>query len=299
MLDLKKYAVLLDKYLTKRSKHYEGLMTKLYKWLIGKILKDVGDIYQKYERDGGLQRQDMMKYKRLDKFKRSILLHVNSMSKDKKKLLEKQLEESYEYSYDWMAWAIQKETSAKFPHVIGREEIKKRAAENEVTHIKLNDTLEKHRKTIVKEINKTVERGINEGLSYKQMADNLTDTLDGDRQKAIRTARTETHRVREQGVLDVAKRANDGGVVMAKEWMSMHDEKVRSEHSVLDGQTVPVNEDFEYMGHKAQGPSMFGVPSLDINCRCVTGFTVMAIKAQSDGDLAKRTFEEYREHKAE
>lgn len=296
MINLKKYAAMLDKFLMKRSKYYESAIKKIYETMINGILKEMGGIYKRFEKNGKLKRADMLKYKRIDALKRNLLLHINTMSKAKQDVLRKQLEESYEYSYDWMAWAIQKETMVEFPHVIGKEEISKRAQENKVADLKLPETLERHRKTIVQKVNQTVDKGIKESYTYEQMADELTDTLDGDYQKAVRTARNETHRVREQGMLDVAERADEGGVVMVKEWMSMHDERVRDSHVVLDGQQVPVKGGlFEFQGHTAAAPSGFGVPSLDINCRCMIGYKVSSIRAQTDEQLARRTFEQYKE----
>ena len=44
------------------------------------------------------------------------------------------------------------------------------------------------------------------------------------------------------------------------------DKKTRKAHRLLDGQEL--DESFEINGHKAMYPSNFGIPSLDINCRC-------------------------------
>ena len=46
------------------------------------------------------------------------------------------------------------------------------------------------------------------------------------------------------------------------------DKKTRKAHRLLDGQIRELDEPFEINGHKAMYPSNFGIPSLDINCRC-------------------------------
>ena len=46
------------------------------------------------------------------------------------------------------------------------------------------------------------------------------------------------------------------------------DKKTRKAHRLLDWQTRELDEPFEINGHKAMYPSNFGIPSLDINCRC-------------------------------
>ena len=54
-----------------------------------------------------------------------------------------------------------------------------------------------------------------------------------------------------------------------KQWITQQDERVRVSHKVLDGQTIPVDEDFNVSGNSASYP---GDPRLPIgekiNCRC-------------------------------
>lgn len=46
------------------------------------------------------------------------------------------------------------------------------------------------------------------------------------------------------------------------------DKKTRKAHRLLDGQIRELDNPFKIYGHKAIYPSNFGIPSLDINCRC-------------------------------
>lgn len=46
------------------------------------------------------------------------------------------------------------------------------------------------------------------------------------------------------------------------------DKKTRKAHRLLDGQVRELDESFVIDGHKAMYPSNFGIPGLDINCRC-------------------------------
>lgn len=90
----------------------------------------------------------------------------------------------------------------------------------------------------------------------------------------VRIIETESHRVYNDSILDVGERADrkQGGVT--KTWFTMQDEKVRSEHQYLEGMTVGVNDYFyTYDGHAAKYPGGFGIPELDINCRCAIWIT--------------------------
>ena len=46
------------------------------------------------------------------------------------------------------------------------------------------------------------------------------------------------------------------------------DKKTRKAHRLLDGQIRELDEPFKINGHKAMYHSNFGIPSLDMNCRC-------------------------------
>lgn len=56
--------------------------------------------------------------------------------------------------------------------------------------------------------------------------------------------------------------------VPRKMWLSTRDSAVRDAHAGLDGEVKDRGVAFEAEGSRAQHPGDFGVPSLDINCRC-------------------------------
>jgi phage putative head morphogenesis protein, SPP1 gp7 family len=65
------------------------------------------------------------------------------------------------------------------------------------------------------------------------------------------------------------------GVIEEKEWIATRDDRVRDEHLAMDGQIKPINEPFEAPGgERAMYPGDFGLPELDINCRCTTAAVI-------------------------
>ena len=85
----------------------------------------------------------------------------------------------------------------------------------------------------------------------------------------VRIAETETHRDANTAALDTAKKAG----ATSKTWVTMADDRVRDPHVYLDGITVGIDDEFiTYDGGHAQAPGLFGVPELDINCRCILTF---------------------------
>lgn len=86
----------------------------------------------------------------------------------------------------------------------------------------------------------------------------------GDKESIIRVAETDGHRVYQDGGYQGAK-----GIAKTKTWQTMLDDRVRDQHDYLHGMTVDMDKKFyTYDGASARYPGDFGVPSLDINCRC-------------------------------
>lgn len=89
------------------------------------------------------------------------------------------------------------------------------------------------------------------------------DSLDG----ILRIIDTEAHRDYNTAVYDAGKASGVSG--LRKRWETMKDDRVRDEHQYLEGVTVGMDDYFyTATGEYALHPGGFGVPDLDINCRC-------------------------------
>jgi SPP1 gp7 family putative phage head morphogenesis protein len=124
-------------------------------------------------------------------------------------------------------------------------------------------------KTLQRQINAEISRGIANGYSYNDIARNIANKANMGVNKAIRIARTEGHRISQQATFDAQKGAKERGADIVKQWDSTMDKKTRPNHVKLDGQIREVDEPFEVNGKHAMYPAGFGVPHEDINCRCV------------------------------
>lgn len=99
--------------------------------------------------------------------------------------------------------------------------------------------------------------------------------------RAERIARTES--VGSANAANVAA-YQISGLVDAKEWLAVPDDRTRETHADMDGQKVGINDLFTSpSGRTTQGPGMFGVPEEDINCRC-TARPIVERKAAGDVD---------------
>ncbi len=86
----------------------------------------------------------------------------------------------------------------------------------------------------------------------------------------VRIMETETHRDYNEAALTTARKAG----AKSKTWMTMQDPRVRDAHVPLQSVTVPIDGTFvTWDGYETQAPGMFGVPELDVNCRCTLIFS--------------------------
>lgn len=300
MNKLDKYQKQLKKWQSKRSKSAEKELMTLYRAMVREVLVEVGNLYKKYEKDGVLTFVEMAKYDRLNTFLKSLGTHTTQLNRAYRKSIERVLLDSYEYSYYWMAFSIETVAAASIGTVALTNELMKKALDNPVRGLTLSETLEKNRIDVVYKINQTVKQGLHQGMTYKQMAENLEGTLEGDYNKAMRIVRTETHRVNEQAEIEVMERAHAKGVKSTKEWNCSLDERVRktrkANHRKLHGQKVFVDEMFDLGGSKqGKAPSNTSYPEHDINCRCFLVYDVIAIEAKTNEELANLTFEDWKQ----
>lgn len=298
-MDLEKYSKKLDQWSNKQLSSTEKSIRLFYRKLVKDVLAELGAIYEKYEVDGKLTYAEMMKFDRLKKFTESMSQHINTMSKTTQTSFYALLSRHYAYSYEWMSWAIEKEARVSMQYRSVKADQIKQAIDNPVKGLTLAATLEKNRRDIIYKINQNVTQNLVRGSTYKEMASNLTETFQGDYEKSIRIARTETHRVREAGTLDSVQNANKRGVVMMKKWVNMKDSRVRktskANHMKMDQVKIPVDDLFDLgKGEKTSAPGNSGYAHHDINCRCFLVYEIDRIEGRTNDQLAEQTFEDFR-----
>lgn len=301
--DLQYYFAQLRRIEDNRSKQAEKEIRKLYKDMLKDLQNFIADEYVKLAQDGKLTYEILHGKNEYARFLKEVEKHLNGISPKVSKEIRKTVEEIYKLGYDGMVDAVAKSTTSEdlrkaFKSVPqATPETIKAAVENPVSGLTLNDTLEKNRREIIYDIKKQIGIGLTVGDRMSTMARRIADSLDGDYKKAVRIARTETHRVREEGHLkacleiDSTLEKGTSGKRMYKVWRTMKDERVRpnrmyktkkgwkhgkaggEDHVKMDGVEIPVNEPFKLSGGaKAMSPGQSGVAGHDINCRCTVEY---------------------------
>lgn len=110
------------------------------------------------------------------------------------------------------------------------------------------------------------DKAVNLEIDGKTFRERITEDSTPD--EVLRIIDTEAHRDYNTGVYDAAKVS--GIPSLRKKWRTMMDDRVRDPHSYLEGVEVGIDDRFyTYTGDSALYPGGFGVPELDIGCRCV------------------------------
>ena len=116
------------------------------------------------------------------------------------------------------------------------------------------------------------------GKNWEQRITEYLDDENGTVDDVIRVVDTDMNRIYNDSILNVGERADaeddaeDSGQVkpnVMKTWVTMADDRVRDQHSYLEGMTIPVGRRFyTYTGDSARYPGDFSDPNNNCNCRC-------------------------------
>lgn len=119
-----------------------------------------------------------------------------------------------------------------------------------------------------------IKGGMQKGDSYTKIALSVKDKFGKEVKRPMAMARTEGHRVVEATKHETLKILADEEALF-KTWHNVGDERVRSSHRQMEGETVPFGDEFILpSGAKTMFPGASGVAEEDINCRCYLEYRV-------------------------
>lgn len=148
-------------------------------------------------------------------------------------------------------------------------------------------------KDLQKKIAGEISRGFSTGALYKDVARNVQAVTGISKNKAMRIARTEGHRITETAAHNAQLKAKARGADVVKIWDATLDGKTRDSHMKVDGEIKEVEEKFSN-GLMFPGDSK-GKASEVINCRCRSRtdarWALEAEETKMLGDTSKMTDE--------
>lgn len=281
---------------------------KKYVEILKEVMSDLSKMYMKLEKDGELTYADVKRHRDLERFERRVMAQGNVLGKNNKAIMEKLITDTYDLSYSYMSFSIQKETDLLLknatPHL---PEILDKVVKNPVYGLRLTAAQERDRALIVKGINEAVADGLKAGGTYGEIAKEIQTKFDSSYKRAMVIARTETHRVREQASSESAMNAYEQGIIMNKTWKNMGDERVRpkrgigkgtggtANHVRMEGQKRMADESFDLIPFgQTDSPGNSGIANQDINCRCYASYRVDRLEGKTPKQAATDTENDFK-----
>jgi len=283
----------IDKILNRLLRSTERELLNNYQLSSKKVSNIINKLYERLPKltqeqiDKGMQLTEAKLSGDYQKALNSIKSEIKKLTGRTFSLIETAVLSSYALSYYGEGWALEQPTSLNF----GFQEI----PESKLNSIRYSKKYKKTWKTrnasnnsqMFSKIEDDLTQGLTSGEGVLKTARNIRNRfvefdvinkktrVSGGFTDARRIARTETHRVLNQGRTDAfrfaEKSAKNLGVELRRVLQATLDNRTRSQSAQMDGQVADKNGFFTYPnGVKSDTPGNTGVPKYDINDRETT-----------------------------
>lgn len=257
-----------------------------------KVLQELKNTYEKAKKevqqkiadlDARTDMQNLQSIVYQKKYQEAILTQIdeiiNLLGSNTYDTVEEYIKDSYINGYAGNMWLLQMQTGCTVCVPIDQKKVQ-RAMTNDIhlssKYYKTNPLKGRLVKEDVEALKKSVQSelsaGIVAGKTWKEVAYQVAQGMNSPFKKAMnnamRIARTEGHRVNQQGFLDACYEAKDKGADIVKQWDSTLDGLTRPWHREADGQIRELNEKFIVDGEEMDAPSIGGSARNVCNCRC-------------------------------
>jgi len=273
---------------------FERELLTNYKEALDKIRVDLQKIFDKYSVNGKLTNAEMTKFNRLTKLNDQLTETMGPVFSKNGRLVERLSEVEYQEAFYRYGWAIQQDAQVALKWGLLNDETVKAAVANDLRHIAKTGM----RQNGLLGIRRAVTQGVIQGQSYTKMAKEIKRFIDRSASGYIRIARTEGQRAAVLGQLAAADESEELGVEIKRIWDATLDMATRPEHGDLDGKAAGKDGMFNTSVGPVAGPTLSGVASFDINCRCrvreeVTGFEPKIRRIRDEGLKPYETYKSW------
>lgn len=246
------------------EKNTDKLLLGAYQEANRNIRKEIEDLSLK----GYFTQEEMHKVGRLRTLNKSIDKIINKLINDTNKTLTLTQLSLFKEGFEVTAKEINKYTDVKLSVLLIPEKQVRAVLDNKLDKIGYINRNKVNGNRLKARLRQEIMIGIIEGKDYVRIAKRIEEQAKIGLSNAVRIARTEGHRAREEGNITAMEKGKALGLKIKKKWLSASDKRVRDDHKSLNGQIREMKEPFEINGMTAMYPGMFGVAKEDVNCRC-------------------------------
>ena len=149
---------------------------------------------------------------------------------------------------------------------ISHEDISRAVTHDTKLSQPLYESLGKDVKKLKQQIASELSVGIATSQSYADIHRNITTVAGINKNKAMRIARTEGHRIQQTASYDAQKKAKEKGADIVKQWSAALDGRTRDSHRRVDGEIRELDKSFS---NDLMYPGDPNGPAAEVvNCRC-------------------------------
>lgn len=268
MVKQNKYQLEIEKLLQASERNVSKELYQMYKSLADDISKEIVALQKEIDETDKFPKK--LQKERLEAIRDQMDRKIRIIEQDQRSSIWSFLRYNGDTAYNSLFYEF--EMSQKIPIAFGMLTDKQLNViiNTPVASRKLSTRLKGNARKMKKNLNRVLIQGFGKGLSTQKMARQISDIGGAEYRRALNIARTEAGRVTGVTRQQSQQHAKELGVDTKKKWISTLDGKTRHNHRELDGQVREVDEYFEINGRRALQPHMFGVPSEDCNCRCIS-----------------------------
>ncbi|MFV8290804.1 phage minor head protein [Aerococcus viridans] len=296
MQQLDKWNKELDRLSKKRYKQMDNQLYNAYKDGLKQLKIEIKQYIDAYD---SLSFSQRLQVERQLQVATQINDVINEMGGKEDRLLRSFISDEGTQGYFGTFYALEGAENIQLNFAMLPEDYIEELVNTPVAGKRLSTRLYTNQSKLAQETTTALLQGAFRGEGYAKVAKRVGELTEANYKQALRIARTEGGRVQSASKQKAYVEAKNKGIDIQKRWLSTLDKKTRHSHQQLDGQTVDVEEQFEYKGLHADAPRLFGVAAQDINCRCTTITVVNGIApdVRRDGETGEvidyKTYDEW------
>ena len=188
---MRNQSIVVGRISEKMSADTERKLIKEYRAALVDMKLKMSKIYEKYERDGVLSYNEMMKYNRLGSMMDDMNQTIKDLTGKESMMIKANTKDTFAESYYRNGYIMESGSGAKLSFSALNPKVIQASIENPIAGLTLSETLKAHRASIITDIKSTVTQGLVKGESYAKMAKRLQTSLENNATKAVRIVRTE------------------------------------------------------------------------------------------------------------
>jgi hypothetical protein len=248
----------------------EKILIQMFDILRDRMSMLIVDLFEKYSKDGKVTYSDFTKYNRSMQFEKLAKNEIFGIFGQVNKSMLNNLILVYLKAYYYYYYLMEVGSQTEINMQTQTNSTSREVVLDKVAGFNYRDRLNKYSTMLFVAIKENIHSNISQDKELRYIREIITRVIDVQQSNILRLYNAENLRCRSRANEIIYNQAISQGVEFDKVWLATLDYKTRDRHRQLDNQVADKKGYFHIDGYKSLAPGMFGVASLDVNCRCTT-----------------------------